>query len=1512
MKNIKNNVIYRLLISAFLLLIIVASISFSATTALFDYVTSYSDLNLHVVEITIPQKEENGVVVRPEQKYKLKYYDIDVSKSTSGLYTGEGITNPIAVAWSADDNANVNITDLVLPEDGKIGNKTICAIAKGGFMSCSFQTISLPPTIKMIEQEAFAFCQNLTAFTFPYGLKAIAPSAFMDCRSLEAITYADSNGERAFDNDSIESIGNHAFDSCVKLKYFYCPKKVTFFGEGCFQHCSSLAKFYFPSAITETKVVNNQTVTEITNEIEVESYAFAYCESLKSVYFETNMKKIQPFAFVGSNTGLTFYYTGSNNPESLAGISNQWKRKYLNLANDTTATTNNYTVVKNQNVLLPGSDYGCPGFRFTLEYAAVGLNSTNVGPDVIEIVPAADVEDESTYYVVIKQFDTPVSTNTYFDSNNVVTIPNTITVNGTAHPVKIIAETAFQENEDITGVVFNSNLVQIQKKAFYKCTNIASLDFSNATSLKEISSSIFQDVDCSKIENNKLKHINLPTNVEYIGAYAFYNFVGLESTTTTENGVSTTIPAISFMNSEDDVCSLKLIGNRAFAVYDKSTTSMTGTLDLIIPNSLNDVYAKPAKFTPLKTTWANPNFDENTIFAIGTGAFDNCDFIRTVKMQKATEDQVYEHNDDAQHTRKKETINGVEVDKYNMSHTTSFASNAFIRCNNIISFRSNDNVCFIGCDFLKDCPEMREVFLTTGKAERQTKTNYPWGMNDESVLDDSNSAKPAFKDSLFKGTTYSQNLVIYVDGSKAPKKLDDYSNISNTTLAWNAQAGSAYNHEANRFSNETNYFNRSCVPTFYNIKWQNTSSTWTENTDVVYWKPHETSTTAGDHFLHTPPKTISEYEGIIALVKVGTQYTVARYFFSSSGVDNGIIDLTSIDSSPFGNDVDIANNITVIGSEAFGRDEQKTSGKIFVLPTSVTTIGERAFYRKGSNGAKVITYKKTVTENGEQVEKYVSPNSGTLNTLDSYSGDGYCCLPTSVTTIERNAFYNNSFKYIELPSSLTYLGKSAFYTNVASSVTDISIGQGSSFSAINDGIYYNGDNTVPKTLLYQAGNKTGTMTIASGTKAIGMHAAANTKYTTITFNNSVETVYGGAFYNCANLTTVNGDLSSIKYLSAVVEGGYSNEPATMNDHFDIIDYRNYTKTSSQIFASRQSAFASCAKLTTIDFTSMTSLKKIGRAAFYNCSTLNTMTNGVGYNFYSGTINNKTAIDTNYSTGVLDLSKCGNLRVVDVDSFVGCSALKYVILPNSTGDDHRATSNMYYGYDPDATSYVKQNILTANKKVKVLIGETVYQADVNIGGKTKVEAHYPAESIFGTGNNATTSNQVYYRVFSIDDVAKNSSGNYYTKKYWTMDPQGNYFLFSTPAEAITYFNNCASYATGDGEFEYEESNNTLSWVQNSDTFTSAALTFNWTSITYDDTDETWTLVGENAAATGITAGTYTLTIVLSIETDGNVSTKVLSATLTGGAFGTTGLTYTGTWDIDTTNSKITFDITGLDT
>ena len=1311
----------------------------------------------------------------------------------------------VAIAWFwSDDPEHPNTipASLEVPDEVTIENDTytVSSVLRAGFRGCTFTSIELPQTIEEINEEAFAYCMNMTSFTIPHKVTKIAPSTFMDCKALEVFYYTalknsndpDSEIIKSLGNNKITEIGDHAFDNCISLKGLYFPSTLVKVGQSAFQRCEKIQSLFFPTEYADHS-----------NKITLEDYAFADCPILKTVYFEPNMYYIGAYCFANDKEDLTFTYTGSSEP---TGFDAHWRDKRI-----TTGNSDVYPFLPwGQQPIQFDDTY--PGLIYAVENQeryldCAGPLSERTDINSTEKAKTIKAIEGNSNYIVIRGFQEPFTTQPgYYDvDSKTLTIPNEID----GIPVKCIGQNAFA-GKPLKSVIFNENLVQIQNRSFYGCNDIRSLNFDACTNLKEISYEVFQS-PCpelfstavpttytnSQVYNDQLTTIALPNCLEFIGDSAFYNFINLTG-------------GITFKGTDPDGASnLKLIGDFAFSVHRTKNYPHEASelIDIELPNSLDDRYAKGITINGAekKANYYHPYnpYDGNkrvSRYAVGRFVFENQDIIGTVCMEEATSAQAN-----------------------NLDYTTSFMSNAFVRCNNIHKFKTNKNFYLFGSDSFKLCPSLKEVFFYSDKAQLlyldQTikGSNYPWGLRDNAPTranDLKNSSY--FENGIFVISNDSKDLgdwgnrnshpdtIIYVSGATAPGQLDDFTKYRNGLYKWNSNPTDTFNTELGLNSGAGQFSYRKEIPTYYQAVWEGAS------TNVYYWKPGANGGTFRTINPADSEYTLSRAEyatGYTAIFKNPTtnKYTITRYY--SDGTTGNYSDKLDY-SNVVLNNTNIAGDITKVGACSFAIAADIDYPVYFVLPDSITEIGERAFFRKGrsANGVRIVTYK---TGNNIQVPTGSQAYDNCITNYSSSVG-GFCILPSGVTRIEANSFYNNQFKTIKLGSNLAYFGASAFATKAYNNLSrelDFTPQQGSEFYFDNTtkGLYYqsSGDK---KTLVYQiGGGSTDTLTFSSGTKAVGFRAAVHTNYETITFPNGLTTIYGGAFMNSA-VKTVNGDLSTIKYISArtlPVTDGSSTYDSEVYDAYDgTYPFDNYDVTyvagksdgdSTYVDGARGGAFKGCTSLKTFDFTKLTSVKAIGQQAFSGCTNLVEATDpNTTYTIYSYVGKSRTQaasqITLNSNTAVLDLSQCTNLRKVGSNAFGNITKLKYVITPNTTGTSTTLESLITF----------ESGDHTLCKDSYHLIGETYHQAGVTYG-HLNARTHYPLNVL----HSAESWN--YYRFFidaslDIDDYLARDGDNNINEscQYWTIYG-GAYYLFKGYTQASKFFTlvttNPSSYTAG---------------------------------------------------------------------------------------------------------------------
>ncbi len=93
-------------------------------------------------------------------------------------------------------------------------------IGRGAFSGKNVVSVVLPASVRIIEESAFAHCENLASINIPYGVKVIADSTFMNCDSLNNI----------FLPDTVTKIEGFAFSGCKSLDSFHISENVTEIG----------------------------------------------------------------------------------------------------------------------------------------------------------------------------------------------------------------------------------------------------------------------------------------------------------------------------------------------------------------------------------------------------------------------------------------------------------------------------------------------------------------------------------------------------------------------------------------------------------------------------------------------------------------------------------------------------------------------------------------------------------------------------------------------------------------------------------------------------------------------------------------------------------------------------------------------------------------------------------------------------------------------------------------------------------------------------------------------------------------------------------------------------------------------------------------------------------------------------------------------------------------------------------------------------------------------------------
>ena len=372
-----------------------------------------------------------------------------------------------------------------------------------------------------------------------------------------------------------------------------------------------------------------------------------------------------------------------------------------------------------------------------------------------------------------------------------------------------------------------------------------------------------------------------------------------------------------------------------------------------------------------------------------------------------------------------------------------------------------------------------------------------------------------------------------------------------------------------------------------------------------------------------------------------------------------------------------------------------------IIPTSITSIGERAFCM--CTGLTSITIPNSVTAIGvcafqscTGLTSVTIPNSVTsieVGTFSDCTGLTSVTIPNSVTFIGGCAFQNcTGLTSVTIPNSVTTIEFWAFYS--VKNIIYNGTASGSPWGALHVNCYVEGDfmysDSTKNILMAYIGNSSN-VTIPNWVTTIGSHAFQNcTGLTSLTIPKSVTSIGDYAFSGCTNLSSFTIP-TSVQHIgiSAFYNTPYYNNASNWVDGVLYKDNCLLGVESSlsgsypiqrntRIIAG--GAFTYCIGLTSV--TIPKSVTFIGDYAFYGCTGLTSVTipksvtSIGGYAFYNCTSLTSVTIPKSVnSIGAKAFYNCTSLGRIELksatpptinsNSFQNVSSAILVYIPHSS-------------------------------------------------------------------------------------------------------------------------------------------------------------------------------------------------------------------------------------------------------
>lgn len=400
-------------------------------------------------------------------------------------YNGENIFIPNSVTAFSDTFQYINLP-IIWGDNPKI--ETI----DSKFSRYAGTSLTIPNSVKTIENSAFLGCGNLTSLTLGNSITSIGSQAFLECTNLKTIIIP----------NSVESIGKWAFRDCISLERITLGSGLKTIGVEAFMNVS--AEIVWASNPTITTIseqafrkYNGENFT-IPNSVEtIESSAFLECPYLTNVTIPSSVTTIKSgaFAICSSLLKLTIPITVTNIPGAIFSDTDKvviYCEAYYAPSGWVDETTkkwhSNHPVVWGYQ----SSKVATDGYVYVIED---GVRYQLKG------VTTADKNDNVA--IVTKQAK----------SLKVANIKSSITYDGETYAVTKIKSGAFKECDLLTDVTIPNSITSIDTWAFYMCS-----------SLKEVTipSSVTSLTDKMFAYCYSLTSVTIPTSVVTMEKNSFY------------------------------------------------------------------------------------------------------------------------------------------------------------------------------------------------------------------------------------------------------------------------------------------------------------------------------------------------------------------------------------------------------------------------------------------------------------------------------------------------------------------------------------------------------------------------------------------------------------------------------------------------------------------------------------------------------------------------------------------------------------------------------------------------------------------------------------------------------------------------------------------------------------------------------------------------------------------------------------------------------------------------------